>query len=230
MLGNFRTPGEVRKLALEMSALLFDHCGEGPFGDEQVLDKARQHQLFGEFLELSGGPGQLQTIAQYRWAESGFPVVSLGEKFAAALLVTSASLEAVQAVMPPFPAFFLEVPVGLIRCRDHEGKPDDVLAAYVMRYHHRGRGLDNAWAYCTCSAKGTALYRFGCTSEELLPPELVGDLSIDAFDAFAGELTGVDERAMAMMGRLIVNTCLAFSDPTNVRPPKETRVRHRLSL
>jgi hypothetical protein len=38
-----------------------------------------------------------------------------------------------------------------------------------------------------------------------------------------------DQRACAIIGRLIVNTALAMSDPRNVGEPRQGRVRHRVN-
>ena len=222
-----RTGPEIRTANLKLGHYLLTVLGEGPFGDREILDGMRRHEVIERYLQTGGAPAQLQTVGQYRWAEAGFPVVSLGHKYAAALLVTHASEEAVAATLPPFPAFIIEIPDGLIQCRGEDGAVEDVLSVLVLKTEYLARGLDWAWGYVAHSALGTTLYRYGVRTEELLPPSLEG--SHPSFDLYAGTVTDIDERAMALIGRLVVNTCLAFSDATNVRAPKEQRARHRIN-
>ena len=223
-----RSASEIRKANLALSQLVFRCVGEGPIGDEDVMVGARSHPALRAYLRTGGGPAQLQTLAQYRWAEGAFPLISLGHKYAAALLVTHASEEAVKAARPPFPSFLIEVPEGLIACREESGALSDVLAIFVVKTEYHSRGLDWAWAYVSCSAHGTTLYRFGVDACWLLESN-VGPVDASFDDCFNGELTDIDERAMALIGRLVIYVCLAFSDPTNVQAPKDRPERHRIN-
>lgn len=65
-------------------------------------------------IMLQSSDGHAQIIGLCRWAHAAFPSISMGHKYAAALLVTNASKEAIDLVRPPFPTFLIEVPEGVL--------------------------------------------------------------------------------------------------------------------
>ena len=189
--------------------------------DEVPLAAVETAGLFNMLLQSHDGHAQI--IGYARWAESGFPFVSLGHKYAAALLVTNTTAEAIAVARPPFPAFVIEVPEGLLFTQDGEGSANPIrfILVHQIANHRLPEGW--AWAYTTYADNDVSMFRYGVTAEELLPE----DIPIDAILEGGREgnndrtpmsltLTDEDKRTSALVGRLIINACLAFSDPTNV--------------
>ena len=162
--------------------------------------------------------GQLALIGLPRWAQCGYPEIQLPETYAAALLATVVPDDVLPWVRAPFPAFMIEVPNALLSL-DTEHGPSPVRLIMVLREPEGER-----WAYVAWTASSACLWRFGVKTAELLPPALPGcDLSEASI--FPMAVTEHDERVASLLGRLIVNTCLAMSDPERVRQPKQRPVR-----
>ncbi|MDC0745429.1 hypothetical protein [Polyangium mundeleinium] len=62
------------------------------------------------------------------------------------------------------------------------------------------------------------------TTAQLLPPSLP-EHDLMEISLFPMTVTERDERVAALIGRLIVNTCLAMSDPARVRAPAPAGAR-----
>jgi hypothetical protein len=174
---------------------------------------------------MTTADGQVSVIGLTRWVHCGMPSVVVGHKYAAALMVTTATDEAIELVRPPFPAFVLEVPEGLLELDLGRGEHDSIRRILVCQRPSSKTKEGWDWSYIAWSELGLSLYRFGVRAAELLPPDL-GDEDIfpdgrrrhDAHDdPFELEMTDRDRRVSALVGRLIVNCCLAFSDPTMVK-------------
>ncbi len=175
------------------------------------------------------GNTQAQFLALYRWAEGGFPVLSMGHKYAAALCCTTASKEAVDHARPPFHGYVIELPEGIVSMTDpHTGAADDVRLILVVRNDNNVRTKTGwSWAYTALSTKGYILYRCGVSSAELLPPDIEG-ATLEGGIGRSYLVTENDQRACAIIGRLVVNTALAMSDPSRV-PSTGGKVRHKMS-
>jgi len=157
--------------------------------------------------------GQLALIGLPRWAQCGFPEVQLAETYAAALLATIVSDEVLTFVRAPFPVFLLEVPNALLSL-DTESGPSPVRWILVQRQH----GESEKWAYIAWTASSACLWRFGVKTEDLLPATVSG-WKWSETSPFPMTVTAQDERVASLIGRLIINTCLAMSDPERVRAP-----------
>ena len=184
--------------------------------------------------------GNAQIIGLAYWARAGFPCVAMGHKFCSSLLVTTASEEAVDMARPPFDAFLIEVPEGVVWNRHPSTNEIDPIRFILV-----GRLANNkvpegwAWMYVTYSSAGISLFRYGVRGRELLPAELDEVLTgaeksgrtversrnNDHIEGLSFELTEEDKRMQALIGRLVVNSCLAFSDPTNVAERGRTKNR-----
>jgi hypothetical protein len=186
-------------------------------------------------IMLQSSDGHAQLIGLCRWAHAAFPSISMGHKYAAALLVTNASKEAVDLVRPPFPTFLIEVPEGLLFLDGNKDQGGTSPITHVLVYQLQSNKVASGWTwgYTAYSSAGLSVFRYGVLASELLPPELDDVLDgnrkqNDDRTLFSFDLTDADKRTTAMIGRLIINTCLAFSDPTNVRS-RETRQRHHIN-
>jgi hypothetical protein len=199
---------------------------------------SRTLKAFGVMVALTqSGDGQTQILSQHNWADSGFPVLTMGHRYAAALLCTNASKEVIDSAKPPWPGYLIEVPDGLISmAHPSTGEALDICRILVCKCHSPRVADGWLWAYHAMTLNGFTLFRYGVTSAELLPPN-IDDMELSGgrtrrdpdFSPFAQyDLVGRDERACALIGRLIVNSALAMSSPTRPEAPPK-RVRHRIN-
>ncbi|MDC3958528.1 hypothetical protein KEG38_32025 [Polyangium jinanense] len=164
--------------------------------------------------------GQIALMSLPRWAQCGYPEIQLPETYAAALLATTVTEEVLACVRPPFRVFLIEVPNGLLTIDTEQG-PSPVRVVLV---HHEPKS--EKWAYAAWTASPACLWRFGVTTAQLLPPSLP-EHDLTEMSIFPMTVTERDERVAALIGRLIVNTCLAMSDPARVRAPAPAGPRGR---
>ncbi len=205
---------------------LFELLGEGLDDEGMIREvvealKAQHDQGMrgaGEAAQfiLNSAEAQIEVISKYRWAESGFPILTMGHRYAAAMCCTTASVEAVAAARPPFPAYLIEVPDNVLTISDpRKGESsNDIRYILVAREELRSKKRGWTWSYSATTSDGLSIFRFGVTSAELLPPtisEIEDGVSYGLY-----EMTAHDERAVVLIGRLVVNTALAMSDPANV--------------
>jgi len=164
--------------------------------------------------------GQIALMCLPRWAQCGYPEIQLPETYAAALLATTVTEEVLACVRAPFRVFLIEVPNGLLTIDTEQG-PSPVR---VILVHHEPR--HEKWAYAAWTASPACLWRFGVTTAQLLPPSLP-EHDLTELSIFPMTVTERDERVAALIGRLIINTCLAMSDPARVRAPAPAGPRGR---
>lgn len=179
-------------------------------------------QFAGPLMGLQSAEGELSAIGLIRWVHAGFPSVQMGHRYAAALLTTNATAEAIDMARPPFTAFMIELPDGLLCIENPSTKEPEPLRRILVSRIQSARLPDGwAWAYTAYTETGITIYRFGVSGQELLPPTIDEDILPDGRqkirDPLDFEVTKADERVMGLVGKLIVNTCLAMSDPTQVR-------------
>ena len=147
-----------------------------------------------------------------RWADQGFPTVTMGHKYAAALMATSVPREAVADVRPPFHAFAIEVPQGLLNVLDHDGTSYDVTRVCVQ--HTRA---PDAWYYVVFTTGRVALYKHGISTEMLTEEEFKDECEWDTY-SFSVPMSSRDDRINFLVQRLILNVCLAMASKDAARP------------
>ena len=163
--------------------------------------------------------GQIALMCLPRWAQCGYPEIQLPETYAAALLATNVTEDVLAWVRPPFRTFLLEVPNALLTLDTPQGQSP---VRVILVHHDPTR---EKWAYAAWTASTACLWRFGVTTADLLPPSLP-EFDLTESSLFPMTVTEHDERVATLIGRLIVNTCLAMTDPARVRapsPPRGTR-------
>jgi hypothetical protein len=174
-------------------------------------------------------PFQFNWLWAARWFSCALPhVVWSSPQFAALLLATGGVAKdqhLVDAVRPPWRAFLLDVPEGLIFARGLNGVLDPVthvLVHPISGVDAEGRGR-LYWQFVAECAGGTSLWRHGLSVEQLLAVD--PETMVSAFEdhPLTGKVDEVDERAMVLIGRLIVGVCLTFSDPKKVRELRGSR-------
>jgi hypothetical protein len=149
--------------------------------------------------------GMVMAIGITQWADAGFPQVEMSHKFAAALLLSDVMPDALDAVRPPWRGFMIEVPDALLEIFDPTlGRAVPVRRILVTRWEYDG----GEWAYIAITSAQVTMYRFGMTAQQLLPRADDPNLP-----QYGEEITDADGRVGALLGRLVINTCLSLSSP-----------------
>ncbi len=155
-----------------------------------------------------------------RWADQAFPQIILGHKYCAALLATGVDADVLVDVHPPWKAFLIELPANFLYT-DEEGKPVALTRILVQRLTNSKGEL--VWNYVANSEACVTLWRHGCSLRDLVADDLQAGCWENC--SFVIPINDADSRLAALLGRLIINVCLAMSDPNNVRGPKEAARR-----
>lgn len=165
---------------------------------------------------------QFVYTAASMWYNVGLPqIVLAGHKYAAALLATQLSKDILEDIVPPWPAFYLEIPRGLLHVYDGAAKREVTITGVLVAHIEGKRGLPRRWGFFAIAADSTVtLWKFGMTAERLLQGNVPGDFE---GEPFLLPIEDLDERCASLLGRLILNVCLAMTDPTQVRAPKEPK-------
>ena len=141
------------------------------------------------------------------WSRLGFPIVQMPHRFAAALMCTEVPPVQDALIRPPWPQFLVSVPTGMLSILGPDGSQLNV--DRVSCVHHAGH-----WGICVFVSdtilsmpwRATAFLR----NTEPADPATVFPEHQEALDAQS-------DRVLFCIGRLVLNLCLAFSDPSNVR-------------
>ncbi len=164
---------------------------------------------------------QIVTTWACRWYDQGLPAVKLGHKYAAALMATSMGSDIAEYVRPPWRAWLIHLPVGLLTTKERDKAVN--INRVVVQCVRTTAGEDRyQWSALTDGY--SALWSHGNTIESLLENP-VGD----AWEGTCFQVKDTeDERTSALIGRLIVGVCLGFSDPSNITPqgPKARNYPH----
>lgn len=153
-----------------------------------------------------------------RWADQGFPVIQMGHKYAAALMATAATV-GTEEVHPPFHAFLISLPNGLISVTDpNTGKLHEATRIVVQR-SRTPEGVFR-WSYIIQAGR-LSLWRHGVFTAEMIESDL--DQGHDwASYSFGLERDERDERVYSLAQRLILNVCLAMATSGNSKPMGKT--------
>ena len=157
-----------------------------------------------------------------KWAQTGFPRLQIGHIYAASLMATHADPDVVGDIAPPWPAFCLSVPPGLLAIEPPGGGPlEPVEHLFVMRTrldHREGDAItlgEELWTTQAYTTFGACIYRHQFPTRELLQGEDRFALP-DGADPPEGpwaRLDERDERATLLLGRLLMGVCLTATDP-----------------
>ena len=157
--------------------------------------------------------GQCSALGLARWAQHGFRTVVMPATYAAALCATVPP-PCLENLASPVPAFMIEIPGELLPVENPAGA-DFVARAFVFRHDHR-LYPNGAWAYVAPTNRGLTLWRFGVDAAGLLPQALAESIANENA-SFPMEIAEMDRRTSTMLGRLIVNTCLAMTNSDVVK-------------
>ncbi len=181
-----------------------------------------------DYYLFSTETGQTGGFNAARWAHYGFPTVQYsGHRYAAALMATKIPEG---DIMPPWKTFLIELPNGLLQTKDNRDEYQDI--AYCMvSYHSFKRSFEPdaplvmGWTMDSYTRNGVNLHIHRQTLDELRANRVGRIFEDQTYDAFAYQMDTEDDRTLELLARLVLNTCLAMSNPEIVRPigkhPKE---------
>jgi hypothetical protein len=176
-------------------------------------------------LTLQVPDSQCRYLWAARWVDQGCPRVVIEPKYAALLMATDVGRGIVEHVIPPWKAFFIEVPTDLLTIEDEQGEHDSI--RYVMFQE-----LVNDFGDRICNIIGAgsrlSLWRHSVPLTEIADPSTTEEKT----DWGVGiEFTSRDDRVVKMMGRLVLSACVALMDSSNYHRQKSrarASTRHRL--
>lgn len=226
----FHNDADIRQFAHWSGTNFFvgDCSDEEAF--QRMCDDADEHRAKGNetratFMDaiLSTPNEQMTMMWAGRWYKEGLPIVRTDEKYAALLMSTSAKDIEEGSVVPPWPAFAIDLPTTLLFTSTGDGGVSPIKRIIV---HHVDTSLGWKWNFLAASEFGTALWRHGMSTEQLLDV----DKKLLQTDYPLAEILGMeveeqDERVLLLVGRLIISTCLAMSDPENFHEQRASKGR-----
>ncbi len=161
-------------------------------------------------LYLRMEEGQVQVFTCATWAHYGFPMVQLGShKYAAALMATS--IPEFIEIKAPWPAFLIELPTDTFDT-DFEGRLCPL--THVLVLVHKIASGDEVWSFTATGPSGVNLWRWRLPLAVLREEPKNDRVRYGAFDL---ELTKKDDRTISLLTKLLLNICIAMTDPDNVR-------------
>jgi len=167
---------------------------------------------------------QIRTMWAARWVDQGCHRIVIEDRFASLLMATDVSKEVASLAIPPWKAFLIEVPAGLLLSKNpRKDNGDSSLRRIYVHQIVNSKG-EEVWNYVAEADDGLQLWRHGMSTSDILisSKEAVNDWNEADF---LQPIEDQDERCLLLIGRLILSTCLALSDPTNVREQKRTKGR-----
>lgn len=184
-----------------------------------------------ELVDTVLGPATMvQTAFGTKWVHYGCPQVVMPHTYAAALMATKVPESILDDLEPPWDAFVIHVPSGLLWVKDPNGNvkvPIDAIMVARKRERTSPKGtMREGWMYATLSnTSPVSVWRFGVPAKDLLPDDLEDNPFSD--HPLAMPLENQDKALNVLLGRLIVNTILAFQEAGNVRLTKSSRKSRR---
>jgi len=165
---------------------------------------------------LAGPAGQTALLWCARWAGCGFPQIVLSHTLAASLMATRILAEATDDVRPPWPAFLITMPEGLLSVPDlhnpQEGK-GEMSVDYVAVFHEPT--FVNIKARSRTSELLLAMHKKSIAAgledqeDELLRPPKPGAYALEEVHA----------RTLSLLWKLMIGVDLELSDPSRFKAP-----------
>jgi hypothetical protein len=192
--------------------------------DEEVINEAfnyaatRGGPVLGAALMLPAV--QLRVAFGARWYEQTMPrVVWADPHFPEMLMASKADASVESLVVPPWRAFVIDLPRGLLFTKSPvEADRVDELVHVLVHVIDEGKGL--VWNFVVEGDDGCEMWRHGLSTALLLRMQN-STINPD----FCLGLDASDRRVLILIGRLIIGTCLTLSDPTKIREAKRTKKR-----
>ncbi len=146
-------------------------------------------------------------VGSARWYDQGMPSIQMGHKLAAALMASSVSKDTLDLIRPPWRAFIIDIPSGLITIDNPSGGAVDLVGVLVwVGFNPDG---EERWSYLAW-AKAEALSLWVINGQV---DQLVDEDAENNWEGIGLTKTQRDDRANILLGRLISGVCLTLSSP-----------------
>lgn len=157
-----------------------------------------------------------------RWFGEGLPVYRPGHKRAAAFMATSVSLEMAEHVKPPFRAFYIELPDGLLDVSANDGtlhKAIGVLVHVVISTPERdgaspGLPAGTYWRWMCLTRADLTLWEVNRSVTDMIAGTQFPE---DEYFGIGWEMGTHDRRVRRLVQRLIISLCLDLSSGKELR-------------
>lgn len=181
-----------------------------------------------EFQEMFSIPQNcLLWFALARWAEQAYPTVTMGEKFCAALMATRIPTDMLDEVKAPWKAFVIEVPGRMLSIFDGDAMQRTRITRIIVQHYENHP--EDPWRWIALGEKGQHVWRTGFASQIIHPVQFRKHEKVHyeiGSDQWENDLHR-DERLYVLISRLVLNVCLAVSDPDDPDMVKQVGSSHR---
>lgn len=222
---------ESKEALMRTGQSFWEHTYKGNVSD---MEAANRYAAFAKaqgdtfYQIVSVEPDSVIYFGAARWADQGFPTITMGERLAAALCATEVPEEMYEDVRAPWKAFVIEIPAGLFTVYDPEHQERVRATRILVQYVEDNKG-EAEWWWTLFSEKDQHFWRQGTIAQILKPVEFrereQERYRIHAGEAF-GEQVSQDERIYHVLSRLICNTVLTLIDPERIRPVGSSHKRY----
>jgi len=154
-----------------------------------------------------------------RWVQQGSPTIILDDQLAASLMATNVGVESVEHIRPPWKAFVIEIPPGLL---DYEFGGERRSFQLIMVHHVQGSS-GSKWVYWAKELDDAT--RDG--SPGIVSTTTTEKMILEGWDDMENAVNEQHTRAGYLVGRLILSLCLALSDPTTTTLRERKRSKGR---
>lgn len=218
---------EARYVGVQLWASTY---GKGLTDCKTELEVAESYQralgIPTHLLDVLLGPATLvQTAFSVKWVHFACPQVVMPHTYAAALMSTKVPEDMLADLEPPWDAFVIHVPSNLLWVKDPKRDvkvPIDAIMVAYKRERTEAHTMREGWMYATISnSNPVSVWRFGIPTKDLLLDDLENNPFKD--HPLAMPYESEDKALSVLLGRLIVNTILAFQEAGNVKLTKSSR-------
>lgn len=213
----------------------WEHTYKGAKTDKQALDNYYTFtKSIGEPFQsiVTQAPDCLIYYGAARWADQGFPTITMGDRLAAALCGTEVPKEWYGEIKAPWEAFVIEIPGGdppLITVYDPE-QQRRTRATRIMVQHVVAEDGYEEWWWMLFSEHDQHFWREGSVEACLHPVEFrekeTARYRVHAGEDAFGEHVAQDQRIYHLVSRLVFNTILTLTDPERVRAVGSSHKRY----
>jgi hypothetical protein len=195
---------------------------------ETFRDDPERYFVMSEQMKLSDVV--ILMLGGARWFGEGLPVYRPGHKQAAALMATNVSVEMAELVKPPFRAFYIELPNGLIEISGAEGKFQPAIGVFVhvVTVTPERDGVDpqlppgEYWRWICTTRSDLMLWEMNRSIDDLIAGTVIPE---DEYFGIGWEMDEHDHRVRRLVTRLIVSLCLDLASGKELKRKLEPRVK-----
>jgi hypothetical protein len=197
--------------------------------DSLRFTDVEQHFLLSQQLLLMDAT--ILNFGSARWFGEGLPCFRLGHKQAAALMSTTVSADMAEHIKPPFRAFYIELPNGLLELTGTDGEIYPAVGVLVQvivtdQEHETIHGTKlpagSYWRWLCTTRSPTLLWEMNRRLDELIAGTVLPD---DDYYGIGVELDDHDHRVRRLVKRLITSLCLELTSGKELKRKVEPWAR-----